>query len=265
MTQRFGILAYPAKHSLSPVMHNAAFQALGIDAEYGFFEIAPENLEGFMMEARESIAGLSVSVPYKEAVLKYLDEISPEAQKIGAVNMILNRDGRLFGFNTDFIGSNQALEEVCDLKGKTAVVLGAGGSARAIVYGILEAEGRVVVKNRTQEKAEKLAEEFGVEVSEWEAMDQADILIHTTSIWLENPDSKPFFCTSKYLENFEIVMDIFYKPLITPLLKEALALGKIIVTGEKMLAYQAAEQFKIWTGQEAPVEVMKKALAKTII
>ncbi len=260
MTQRFGILAFPAKHSLSPVMHNAAFQALDIDAEYGFFEIPPEDLDPFMIEARQSIAGLSVSVPYKEAILKYLDEISPEAEKIWAVNTILNRNGRLSGFNTDFIGSNKALEEVCDLKGKTVVVLGAGGSARAIIYGILEAGGRVLVKNRTQDKAEKLAEEFGVKIAEWEALDQADILINTTSVWLENPDAQPFFCKPEYLDNFKIVMDIFYKPLITPLLKEASKLGKTIVTGEKMLVFQAAEQFKIWTGREAPVEVMKKAI-----
>lgn len=260
MTQKFGILAFPAKHSLSPVMHNAAFQALGIDAEYGVFEIPPEDLRGFMMEARETIAGLSVSVPYKETILKHLDEISPEAQKIGAVNTILNRDGRLSGFNTDFIGSNKALEEVCDLKGKKVVVLGAGGSARAIIYGILEAGGKVIVKNRTQEKAEKLAEEFGVEASEWGAVDQADILIHTTSVWLEDPGSVPFFCNLEYLDHFEIVMDIFYKPLTTPLLKEALKLGKTIVTGEKMLVFQAAEQFKLWTDRETPVEVMKKAI-----
>src|SRR3989338_5066305 len=152
MTKKYGILAYPAKHSLSPVMHNAAFKALALDAEYGVFEVPENELPAFMEQVKhEPIDGFSVSLPYKEVMLNYMNEVDEDARKIGAVNTVVNRGGVLYGYNTDFIGSNRALEEVCgDLNDRKAVVLGAGGAARAIIYGLLKEGSEVVVVNRNK-------------------------------------------------------------------------------------------------------------------
>ncbi len=273
MTKKYGILAYPAKHSLSPVMHNAAFKALAFDAEYGVFEVPENELPSFMEQVKhEPIDGLSVSLPYKEVMLNYMNEVDDDAKKIGAVNTVVNRGGFLYGYNTDFLGSNRALEEVCgDLSGRKVVVLGAGGAARAIIYGLIKEGAEVLVVNRNKEKADLIVSEFSeifgrsVSAGLWGEKADGDIFIQSSSIWVgrEGADigsSEPFFCDPDYLKNFEIVMDIHYVPLITPLLKVAQGMGRKVVTGDKMLLYQAAEQFKLWTGKEAPIEVMRAAL-----
>lgn len=271
--KQYGILAYPAKHSLSPVMHNAAFKALGIDAQYGVFEKQEHELAGFIDEVREEpVSGLSVSLPYKEEIMEYLDEIEEAAQKIGAVNTVVNKGSLLYGFNTDWIGSNRALTEaVGSLEGKVVMIIGAGGSARAIAYGCLQAGAHVFIKNRTKEKADMIAIEFAelfkshihsVTLGE---MGTGDILINTTSAWLNgNEDWQDeeiaSYLKAEYLANYEAVMDIVYNPLMTPLLEAASEVGCKIITGDKMLLYQACEQFKLWTGKCAPVEVIREAL-----
>jgi len=260
--KQYGILAYPAKHSLSPVMHDAAFKAFGIDAQYGVFEIPDHELGDFFEKVKhDPISGLSVSLPYKERVLDFMNEVSDDVKKIGAANTVVNNGGFLYGHNTDFMGSNRALKEATSISGKKVVVIGAGGSARAIAYGLKQEGAYVVVINRMKEKADKLAADLCVESGEYGAEVHGDILIHTTSLWTKGGESElPFFCEESYLKNFELVMDIAYTPLITPLLAAAKKLGIKYISGEKMLLYQAAEQFKLWTELEAPVEVMKKAL-----
>jgi shikimate dehydrogenase len=288
MTQQYGILAFPAKHSLSPVVFDAAFKAIDTDSQFGFFEI-PENELGDFMDRMKAgkVSGLSVSLPYKEMILNYMDQVSEDAKKIGAVNTVVNRDGVFYGYNTDFVGSSQALKEaVGDLKNKQVVILGAGGAARAVIYGLLKEGANVLgILNRTLDHAEKLAKEFsemfGVEIKAFSSENLANtlsfqkeliqaetILIQTTSLWTLQPDitaaESEKFCPAEYVKYFSTVMEIVYKPLFTPLLKTARALGKKIITGDKMFLYQASEQFKLFTGKEAPMEVMRKTLNENL-
>ncbi len=272
--KKYGILAYPAKHSLSPAMHNAAFKALNIDAEYLIFEIPKEELSAFIDKVRhEPISGLSVSLPYKEEIINFVDEIDEDAKRIGAINTILNKDGKLYGYNTDFVGCNKALKEfVGDLKDKKIVIFGAGGVSRAICYGALKEGAEVFIFNRHEEKAIKIADDFkkifgekihAYPLKEMYKIDKSDIFIQATSIWTLNENMKKEeiekIFPEEFVNKFDVVMDVIYKPLVTPLLKIANRLGKKIITGDKMLLYQAEKQFELWTGEKAPVEIMRKA------
>lgn len=270
--KQYGILAYPAKHSLSPVMHNAAFKALGIDAEYRIFEVADYELASFMENVKiEPVSGLSISLPYKEVIVNFLNHVDEDAKKIAAVNTIVNNGGSLRGYNTDYLGVVAALKEAYgSLEGKKVVVIGAGGSARAAIYGLLKEGASVWIKNRTRKKADMIAVEFAelfdaeIHSQDWNDLVTGNILIHSTSIWHERPEEIPSFCDLDYVNNFEVVMEVAYLPLMTPLLKVAAGLGKKVISGDKMLLYQAVEQFKLWTGQEAPVEVMREALSTAL-
>lgn len=253
----YGILGFPAKHSLSPAMHNAAFKALGIDARYDVFEIPENELDAFIKKVKnEPISGLSVTAPYKDDVIKYLDKIDDDAKKIGAVNTVMNRDGVLIGYNTDFIGATEALKEtVGPLKDKKVVIVGAGGASKAIVYGLRKEGAKVSIFNRTKDKD-------GVDGDLNDMLkSDGDILIQTTSGYFSDTDSKKIF-PSEFVNKFSIVMDIVYKPLITPLLKTAKNLGKKIIAGDKMLLLQGVEAFKLWTRREAPIDVMRTAMEK---
>lgn len=271
--KKYGILAHPAKHSLSPVIFNAAFKEAGIDAQYGVFDIPDVELVHFMENVKhDPISGVSVSLPHKEAVMDYLNEVDEDAKAVGAVNTILNKGGFLYGYNTDFAGSNRALEEACgSLKGKKVVVMGAGGAVRGIVYGLQKAGAEVSVYNRTVSKAEEIGGAFGVEFGDLENMKSAggDILVQASSVWLSSPEMSEEelneLFPDEFVAKFEYVMDILYKPLKTPLLAKAERLGCKVITGDKMLLYQAVEQFKTWIGQEAPVEVMEKALENGLV
>ena len=271
--KKYGILAYPAKHSLSPVMFDVAFKESGIDAQYGVFDIGELELPAFMETVKhEPINGLSVSLPYKENVMDYLDEIDEDARAIGAVNTVLNKGGFLHGYNTDYLGSARALKDACgSLKGKKVVVMGAGGAVRGIVYGLIKEGAEVTIYNRTISKAEEIAKDFEIEFGDLENMNNArgDIFIQASSVWLSNPEMSTedvdALFPDEFVSNFRVVVDIVYKPLKTPLLKKAERLGINIVTGEKMLLYQAIEQFKIWTDKEAPVEIMRKSLERSLV
>lgn len=274
MTKRFGILAYPAKHSLSPLIHNEAFKMLNIDAEYGVFEVDEYGLAEFMNRVKhEPIDGLSVSLPHKETIMLYLDVVDDDAKKIGAVNTVVNRGGFLYGYNTDYLGSNMALEEVVgSLKGKNVSVLGAGGATRAIVYGLLKAGANVGIYNRSETKAHELADEFagmfGVDVKSGslENVVAGDILIQATSVWIKTPELKiEEFIDNEVIDKFEVIMDIIYKPRITPLLKRAEEMKKKIITGDKMFIYQALPQFKLLTEQKAPKAAMENILTKNLL
>jgi shikimate dehydrogenase len=264
--KKFGILAFPAGHSLSPVM----FEAAGVP--YGVFEIPEEEFSDFM-KARD-FDGLSVSLPYKERVMEFLDEVSDDARKIGAVNTVMHSDGKLHGFNTDWIGAVEALLSGLgsdeSLSGKKVIVLGAGGAARAIVYGLLEEGASVTVLNRDLKEAQGLADDFGIEVGLLNSIEgrECDILIQATSVWL-TAGLEVKIVPDKFVRELGsrggLVMDIVYKPLMTPLLEMAQAAGCRIVTGEKMLLNQACEQFKIWFGKEAPREDMGEALGRGVV
>lgn len=269
MHKKYGILAHPAGHSLSPAIFNAAFKEVGMDAEYRVYDIPDVKLAEFMKTVRhEPVSGLSVSLPHKEAVMTYLDEVDEDARAIGAVNCVVNRGGFLHGYNTDFVGANKALLEVGSLSGRKVVLLGAGGAARAITYGLLKKGAEVTILNIDKEKAAELAGEFGVSyglLADAEQFD-GDILVQATSIWTLNPEAElSDLIPDEYVKRFEIVMDIVYKPLMTPLLMAAESAGKTVITGDKMLLYQAVEAFKLFTKKDAPVEVMRKELEKGLV
>lgn len=255
-----GIVLHPAGHTRSPAMHNAAFRALGIDAVYQAFDVAPEQLADAIAGARlRGIRQLAVSLPHKEAVIQHLDEVDETARAIGAVNTVTLRDGLLVGSNSDWIGAVRALERETRLEGKRAVVLGAGGSARAVVYGLLERDAVVTVLNRTLGRAKNLARDLGAYDAETlERLDRIsyDILVNTTSVGLRSDESP---VPAAALDPEAVVLDAIYDPERTRLLRDAEARGCRTISGKWMLVYQAVEQLERWTHRKAPVDVMVAA------
>jgi len=265
----YGIVGHPVAHSLSPVMHNAAFKAEGIDAEYKVFDIDPEdpeNLANFCYETDlNNIAGFSVTIPYKQTIMQYMDNYDPLAKTIGAVNTVANENSNLNGYNTDTTGAIQALREKTDINGKKVLVMGAGGAARAISYGLKEFGADVYIFNRTKEKADALADEFDLETIDYLQIPQAkfDIIINATSVGM-SPNTDECLLHAKQIPKGCVVMDIVTSPMETRLLKEAKKAGAETITGERMLLHQACGQFEIWFGKPAPIEVMEKALYENL-
>ncbi|MDA8165373.1 MAG: shikimate dehydrogenase [Desulfobacteraceae bacterium] len=259
-TEIYGIIGRPVAHSLSPAMHNAAFAALGLNKAYLPFEV--EDVAGALTGLRAlGIRGASVTIPHKQTVLPYLDEIDPVAAKIRAVNTLVVSGGKLRGLNTDWLGANRALAEKLRLGGSRVLLLGAGGSARAIGFGLLEAGAEIVIASRTPEKGQALARALGCP---WlplaEAGDhRADALVNATSVGMD-PLAETMPVRKEALARFGVVMDIVYAPLATKLLQEAAAAGCQTIDGLSMLLYQGAAQFELWTGQTAPLAVMREAL-----
>jgi shikimate dehydrogenase len=258
-TRVYGILGRPVAHSLSPAMHNAAFRESGLPAVYVAFPVADlaqavAGLRGLQ------IRGASVTIPLKEDIIPLLDEIDPQAANIGAVNTVVNRDGRLVGYNTDWLGALRALEEKTEIAGKRVLILGAGGASRAIAFGILEKGGQVAITDLEKDKALALSRHLWVEVVAPDYLSQypADILINATPVGME-PKSGDIPIDPELLPRFQVVMDIVYKPLTTRLLQEAGARGCQIIDGLRMLIHQATEQFTLWTGRPAPLEIMADA------
>ncbi|MDF1614205.1 shikimate dehydrogenase [Desulfurivibrio dismutans] len=260
-TEVYGIIGNPVTHSRSPALHNAAFAATGLDKVY----VPLPALDGAAAVAAIralGIAGASVTIPHKETVIPELDSVDPVAAKIGAVNTIVRRGDQLHGANTDWLGANQALGEALELAGARVLLLGAGGSARAIGFGLLEAGAMVTLASRTPAKGQELARQLGCP---WRPLAQAakqpaDALVNATSVGMgPMADQSPVAAAA--LANFPVVMDIVYSPLDTRLLREAAAAGCRCIDGLAMLLYQGAAQFTMWTGQEAPVEVMRQQLS----
>lgn len=269
-TELFGIIGNPVRHSLSPAMHNAAFASLGMNRVY---VPMPVNDVAQAMSGLRGLGfrGASVTVPHKEAVIPFLDELDPVADRIGAVNTLLlrhDREGRTIvqGFNTDWIGANAALAAAhIELHGKRVVVAGAGGAAKAVGFGLIEAGAELVITNRTAESGQELARWLACEFIELDdlAWLTADVFINTTSVGME-PDTDGIIIPPGLLGKFSAVMDIVYAPLETRLLREAKTAGCRTVDGLAMLLHQGAEQFRIWTGMAAPVQVMRAALEEAL-
>lgn len=274
-TRAVALLGYPVAHSLSPAMHNAAFAAAGLDYCYLALEVRPVEIQAALEGLRAlNFAGINVTVPHKEAVLPLLDELTEEAQAIRAVNTAANRNGRWIGTNTDAAGFRKLLEvNGLSREGMKAVVLGAGGAARATLYVLARLAREVVLFNRTLERAERLLRTLEPYRGGcgWEAqplqrellehhMAQADLLVNTTSVGM-HPDEEE--CPLS--EDVEIparcsVVDLIYKPPKTRLLRLAERCGAKAVNGNTMLLYQAVEAFKFWTGIEPDVQVMEQRL-----
>jgi len=271
-TRVCAIIGDPVEHSLSPVMHNAAFKELGLNLVYVAFTVTRNELKDAISGARSlGLRGLNVTMPHKNAVITYLDETDSTAKAIGAVNTILNNQGKLIGYNTDGVGALRALKENgISPDGNKMLLLGAGGAAKAIAFQAAQEVEELVILNRTSEKAEKLAEvlrrEFGKRVKGGalsaevlkKEMKDADILVNATSVGM-HPDVNRSLVPSDLLRSDLCVMDIIYNPLETKLLKDAKSVGAKVVSGLEMLLYQGAVAFEIWTNCPAPVEVMKKA------
>lgn len=267
-TKIYGILGNPVHHSLSPVMHNAAFAACGLNSAYLPFLV--EDLSSALLGLRGlNIRGVSVTIPHKEKVIPHLDHVDDIAARIGAVNTIrCEQHGdnlRLSGFNTDWQGAIRPLQEQGELAGANAVILGAGGSARAVGFGLLEAGATITLCSRTESHGRQLAEELGCP---WQSLQdfsalKAEILVNTTSVGMA-PQQEFSPVAQKGLNHYEVVMDIVYAPLKTRLLIEAEEQGCTTINGLEMLLNQGAAQFEIWTGQEAPIEVMRKALLDAV-
>lgn len=263
-TLLYGIIGNPVSHSLSPAMHNAAFAATGINGVYLPFP-APDITAAVTGIRGLGVQGLSVTIPHKENVIALLDRIDPVALKIGAVNTIINKDGVLAGLNTDWLGATRALEEEIDLAGTEAVIVGAGGSARAIGFGLLERGARFALCSRTESRGRALASELGCP---WISLEDAasvsgDILINATSVGME-PHIEKTPIPEQVLSRFQVVMDIVYAPMKTRLLQEAETSGCRIINGLEMLLYQGVAQFELWTGKTAPVSVMRQALKEAL-
>lgn len=260
MYEVYGVIGYPAKHSLSPVIHNLGFNLLGIKGVYGTFEVRPEDLEIAIKGVRAlGIKGLSVTAPHKETIMKYLDEVDKVALEIGAVNTIEKVNGALWGYNTDWIGIIKAFEENgVEITNRKVVILGAGGASKAIVYGLIKKNPRKIeVYNRTFEKALELAKKFSVEPKKWEEIDKAsgEIIIQTTSVGHNIWDTP---VSEEIVKRFEVAMDIVYNPLKTKFLDLAEKRGCKIIDGLQMLIYQGIEQLRIWTKLEISMEVIEK-------
>jgi len=271
------LLAYPAGHSVSPTMHNAAFQHLGLDFHYQAYEVSPDDLSKAIDKLREAqVAGSNVTVPHKQAVMPYMDSLSDVAQQIGAVNTIINQNGKLHGHNTDASGYLRALEDVnFNPEGKSVVMLGAGGAARAVLYALLNAKAKhVYIHNRTTDKALSLAEDFksmgnteakveAVTIDNLEeAIKSCHLLVNTTSVGMvkNGIDPKVSPVPDGYLPTQGLVSDIVYIPAQPQLLVSAKQAGLATQNGLAMLVYQGAYSFKEWTGIDAPTEIMFQAL-----
>jgi shikimate dehydrogenase len=260
-TKYVAIFGNPVSHSLSPQMHNAAFNHLGLNMAYLAFNVN-EAADAASAMKTLGILGASITVPYKEAILSHLDGFDEVSRTIGAVNTVFAQDGRLMGYNTDWLGVIRSLEQVTILPGKSCLVLGAGGAARAAVYGLQRKNVKVFMMNRSEARGRSLADQMSCAFINWQAWDQLDVdlLINATTVGGEDQSLVP----EQWLQSGMVVLDMVYRPLKTKLLRDAEAADCLCVSGLDMLLYQGTAQFEIWTSKQPPVEVMRQALIESL-
>ncbi len=260
----YAVLGNPVAHSLSPVMHNRAFRETGYRGVYVALKVT--DIAGAIAGMRAlGFSGASVTVPHKVAVMDHLDEIDPTARAIGAVNTVVNQDGRLVGTNTDAEGAVAALKEKTRLKGRVLAVIGAGGAARAVAYGAVQKGAKVVIVNRSEARGRSLSRFLDcpfVPLAEFTGAG-IDILVNTTPAGM-SPRTDQLPVDAGILTAEMVVMDAVYNPMKTRLLKEAEKRECKTVDGVAMFVYQGARQFSLWTGLAAPVEKMREAVAEAL-
>jgi shikimate dehydrogenase len=283
-TKICGIFGCPVGHTFSPALHNAAFEAAGLDYVYVPFEAAPGCLAAAIESIRAlGLAGVNVTIPHKEAVLPLLDGLSGEAKVIGAVNTIINRSGYLYGDNTDGKGFLSALKETgFDPAGKTVLFLGAGGAARAVAVQLaLAGAGKLIFTNRTGVRAGELAgfvaEKTGVRVEllSWpdregdklpdRALTGSDLVVQATSLGMSPKVNETVPLPFERFRPGQVASDLVYNPVETLFLKRAGEAGAVTVSGLGMLLHQGALAFELWTGVSAPLKVMREALKKELL
>lgn len=276
-TRICGVIADPVEHSVSPAMHNAAFSHMGIDYLYVPFRVEKERLGEAITGMRAlNIRGLNVTIPHKVAVIPFLDKLDNLAQRIGAVNTIVNDDGILRGYNTDATGFLQALlEKEIEPQGKRVVVLGAGGASRAISLILAERGSNVTILNRTENKAKEQASRVSqlcrreVQASKLDrenlaqVLDKADILVNATSVGMSS-NIEGTLVPADLIQPTLVVFDIVYNPIKTRLLREAEAAGAKTISGIEMLVWQGALAFELWTGVKAPIKLMREEALKVL-
>jgi len=266
-TRLCGIIGNPVEHSLSPAMHNAAFEQLGLNFAYLAFRVT--DVEGAVRGVRAlGLRGLSVTVPHKVSVIPFLDEIDPVARAIGAVNTVVNDDGRLKGYNTDWTGFVRSLEAHVPAAGRRVALLGAGGAARAIAFGLREKGATLTILNRAEEidMARALAAEIGCPFGDLDRIDAvtgANIVVNATSVGMAPLQDRTVIDAS-LLSPDQVVVDIVYNPMETRFLREARARGCRTVPGYEMLLLQGVTQLELWTGKAAPVELMRSILKERL-
>ncbi|MBU1726141.1 MAG: shikimate dehydrogenase [Candidatus Omnitrophica bacterium] len=268
----YGLIGYPVSHSISPLMHNAAFAARGINAEYKLFPLQENEVEPFLKDLKnKNICGLNVTIPYKEKVAAFLRSISEEAKLIGAVNTIKLEDDGLLGFNTDGEGffRHLSVDLQFNPQGKKIAILGAGGASRAVSVYLCKANPESIyifdtIKPKLDSLAGHLKSNFkntdirAVDSIEDLDIQDADLLVNATPIGMKEAD--PCIVDNKFITGKTLVYDLIYNPKETRLLKAASAKGAKTSNGLGMLLYQGVRAFEIWTAKDAPVEVMRKAL-----
>jgi shikimate dehydrogenase/3-dehydroquinate dehydratase type I len=263
--RNYVLLGNPVKQSLSPLMHNAALNDLGLTGRYSAFCVhdlaaAVQGMRGM------DIRGASVTVPFKIAVMEFIDDITDDALEIGAVNTLISSNGRLTGFNTDWLGLIATLSAALPIKGKKFVIIGSGGTARAALYGIRKEGGYPIIVSRTAEKGRILSGRFDCPVYTLSeiATIKADCLINTTPVGMY-PDTDKTPVDAAVLAGYQYVMDVIYNPLPTRMLREAQKLGCHIMSGLDMFVHQGAEQIKLWTGKEPNRSLMKKIVRERLL
>ena len=276
--QKLAVIGDPVSHSLSPAMQNAAIRKLKAPYQYDALRVRPEGLAAFIQKKARKLSGFNVTIPHKESIGPHLDRLTYEAELIGAVNTVLNKDGSLIGFNTDGAGYLMSLRanRRFDPRGKHIVILGAGGAARALAVVLSLARARsITVANRTLKRAELLARELGFRLPNSKlipcplegkplasALKRCDLLINTTRVGLGGSSFEDF--PWEKLRRRALVSDIVYNPRITPFLKTARRRKHPIHTGEGMLAYQGALALEIWTGLKPDARLMQRELQKRL-
>jgi shikimate dehydrogenase len=267
--KRVFLLGFPVGHSISPTMQNAALRHLGIDWQYELLETSPDKLRDTVARLRnDDCIGANVTIPHKQAVMEWLDEVSDRARKIGAVNTIIKRDGKLLGDNTDAYGVLQSfVEENISLRNARVVVFGAGGAARGTMFALGEAGvSSIAILNRTQARADVLADfvrqqfpNVVVTTNKFETINVADIIINTTSVgMIPNTNASPMPNGTAF-PRAAIAFDLVYRPLQTKFLRDAENVGAKAIGGLGMLVHQGALSLKLWTRKDAPVSVMRDA------
>lgn len=274
-TKTVGLIGHPVAHSRSPDMHNAAFQHLGLPYVYLAYDIPTENLSQAIRGMKAlGFLGWNVTVPHKVNIIDYLDDLDVGAREIGAVNTVVRRNRKWIGYNTDGLGYLQSLKEEADvdLKGKTVVMLGAGGAARAVGYTLATSDiGKLVIANRTMSRAEQLAEHL----SRWTKIDvqpiqdlrrairEASLVVNTTSVGMI-PDTDKMPIDPEWLHSDLVVSDLIYAPRQTALLQAASSIGARTHNGLGMLVHQAALAFELWLKVKAPVSLMRSVLDQSL-
>ncbi|WP_283679801.1 shikimate dehydrogenase [Lentilactobacillus sp. Marseille-Q4993] len=277
-TKLYGLLAHPAHHSLSPLIHSEAFKQLGINGAYLAFDTETDDLSSVFNSMKQmKIGGFNLSMPYKREALRHMDEVTPDAQKLGAINTVVNRNGKLFGTSTDGVGFIQALaDEQVAVAGKRAVVLGAGGAARAIILALIRNNAaQIDVFKRqnatfatTKQELEGWSDlisvhPFGNQNSMKAILGESDILVNATNVGMAGDDHTPI--DPALLSPQTVVFDSIYFPLATPLISQAKQNGNLAINGIGMLINQAAESFRLWTGNKMPTAEIKKVVYREIM